>query len=267
MSGIPQRAASACGQQDTPTTDENMSDITGKVVAITGASSGIGEAAGRFLAAAGAKVVLGARRADRLESIAADIRNAKGEVDLHVIDVSKREDLVSFVRKAQDSFGRLDVLVSNAGLMPLSPLDDLKVDEWDRMIDVNIKGVLYGIAAALPVFRKQGSGHFINVSSVAGHRVSPTSAVYSATKYAVRAISEGLRQETDKIRVTIISPGAVESELAETISNPAVKKRIEDYRKIAIPAEAIAAAMAYAIGQPANVDVNEILIRPTAQPN
>ena len=151
--------------------------------------------------------------------------------------------------------------------MPLSPLDDLRVDEWDRMIDVNIKGVLYGIAAALPVFRAQGSGHFINVSSVAGHRVSPTTAVYSATKCAVRAISEGLRQEAgDKIRVTIISPGAVESELAETISNADVKKRIVDYRKMAIPAEAIAAAMAYAIGQPANVDVNEILIRPTAQP-
>jgi len=141
-----------------------MSDVKGKVVAITGASSGIGEAAGRLLAASGAKVILGARRADRLEAIATDIRKNKGEVDLHVIDVSKREDLISFVKKAQDRFGRLDVLISNAGLMPLSPLDDLKVDEWDRMIDVNIKGVLYGIAAALPVFRKQGSGHFINVS-------------------------------------------------------------------------------------------------------
>jgi NADP-dependent 3-hydroxy acid dehydrogenase YdfG len=245
-----------------------MSDVKGKVVAITGASSGIGEAAGRLLAASGAKVILGARRADRLEAIVADIRKNEGEVDLHVIDVSKREDLTSFVKKAQDRFGRLDVLIGNAGLMPLSPLDDLKVDEWDRMIDVNIKGVLYGIAAALPVFRKQGSGHFINVSSVAGHRVAPTGAVYSGTKFAVRAISEGLRQEAgDKIRVTIISPGAVESELAETISNPDVKKRIQDYRKMAIPAEAIASAMAYAIGQPSNVDVNEILIRPTAQPN
>ena len=245
-----------------------MSDVKGKIVAITGASSGIGEAAGRLLAAAGAKVLLGARRTDRLEAIAADIRKAGGEADFVAIDVSKREDLESFIRKAQDRFGRLDVLIGNAGLMPLSPLDDLKVDEWDRMIDVNIKGVLYGIAAALPVFRKQGGGHFINVSSVAGHRVSPTSAVYSATKFAVRAISEGLRQEAgDKIRVTIISPGAVESELAETISNPEVKKRIVDYRKMAIPAEAIAAAMAYAIGQPDNVDVSEVLIRPTAQPN
>ena len=242
-----------------------MSDVKGKVVAITGASSGIGEAAGRLLAASGAKVLLGARRADRLAAIADDIREKKGEVDIQVVDVSKREDLTSFVTKAQDRFGRLDVLISNAGLMPLSLLDELKVDEWDRMIDVNIKGVLYGIAAALPVFRKQGSGHFINVSSLAGHRVMPTSAVYSATKYAVRAISEGLRQETgDKIRVTIISPGAVESELAETISNPDLKKRIEDYRKMAIPAEAIASAMVYAIGQPSNVEIDEMLIRPTA---
>jgi NADP-dependent 3-hydroxy acid dehydrogenase YdfG len=243
-----------------------MSDVAGKVVAITGASSGIGEAAGRLLAAAGAKVILGARRVERLETIANDIRKSKGEVDIQAIDVTRREDLTLFVKKAQDRFGRLDVLIGNAGLMPLSPLDDLRVDEWDRMIDVNIKGVLYGIAAALPVFRKQGSGHFITVSSVAGHRVAPTGAVYSGTKFAVRAISEGLRQEAgDKIRVTIISPGAVESELAETISNPEVKKRIEEYRKAAIPAEAIASAMAYAIGQPANVDVSEILIRPTAQ--
>jgi NADP-dependent 3-hydroxy acid dehydrogenase YdfG len=244
-----------------------MSEVKGKVVAITGASSGIGEAAARGLAAAGAKVVLGARRLDRLEAIAADIRKSGGEAEIQAIDVSKREDLMRLVKKAQDRFGRLDVLIGNAGLMPLSPLDDLRVDEWERMIDVNIKGVLYGIAAALPVFRAQGSGHFINVSSVAGHRVSPTSAVYSGTKYAVRAISEGLRQEAgDTIRVTIISPGAVESELAETITNARVKERIVEYRKMAIPADAIAAAMAYAIGQPENVDVSEILIRPTAQP-
>ncbi|WP_213773754.1 SDR family oxidoreductase [Bradyrhizobium sp. dw_78] len=244
-----------------------MSDLDGKVVAITGASSGIGEAAAKLLAASGAKVVLGARRADRLEAVAADIRKAKGEVEVQAIDVTRREDLERLVSLAQERFGRLDVLISNAGLMPLSPLDDLKVEEWDRMIDVNIKGVLYGIAAALPVFRKQQSGHFINVSSVAGHRVGPNTAVYSATKFAVRALSEGLRQEAgDKIRVTIISPGAVESELAETISDPALKKRMDDYRKIAIPAEAIARAMAFAIGQPANVDINEILVRPTSQP-
>jgi NADP-dependent 3-hydroxy acid dehydrogenase YdfG len=245
-----------------------MSEVKGKVVAITGASSGIGEAVAHGLAAAGAKVVLGARRLDRLEAIAAGIRKSGGEAEIQAIDVSKREDLTRLVKVAQDRFGRLDVLIGNAGLMPLSPLDDLRVDEWDRMIDVNIKGVLYGIAAALPVFRAQGNGHFINVSSVAGHRVSQSGAVYSGTKFAVRAISEGLRQEAgDKIRVTIISPGAVESELAETITNSRVKERILEYRKMAMPADAIAAAVAYAIGQPANVDVNEILIRPTAQSN
>jgi NADP-dependent 3-hydroxy acid dehydrogenase YdfG len=244
-----------------------MNDVRGKVVAITGASSGIGEAAARYLASAGAQLLLGARRMDRLAMIAADIAKDGGQAEAHKLDVTKREDHVAFVKKAQDRFGRLDVLVSNAGMMPLSPLDALKVDEWDRMIDVNIRGVLYGIAAALPVFRQQESGHFINVSSVAGHRVSPAGAVYAGTKFAVRAISEGLRQEAgDKIRVTIISPGAVESELAETISDPAVRKRIQDYRMIAIPAAAIAQAMAFAIGQPANVDINEILVRPTAQP-
>jgi NADP-dependent 3-hydroxy acid dehydrogenase YdfG len=244
-----------------------MSGLNGKVIAITGASSGIGEAAARVLAAAGARIVLGARRMDRLESIANDIKKNKGEVDIQAIDVTRREDLTSIVKRAQDRFGRLDVLISNAGLMPLSPLDDLKVDEWNQMIDVNIKGVLYGIAAALPVFRKQQSGHFINISSVAGHRVGPNGAVYAATKFAVRALSEGLRQEAgDKIRVTIISPGAVESELAETISDPALRKRMQDYRNIAIPADAVARAMAYAIEQPAGVDINEVLIRPTAQP-
>jgi NADP-dependent 3-hydroxy acid dehydrogenase YdfG len=244
-----------------------MLEVEGKVVAITGASSGIGEATARHLAAAGAKVVLGARRTDRLAAIASDIKTNKGEAEIQALDVTKRDNLSAFVKLAQDRFGRLDVLISNAGLMPVSPLDDLKVDEWDRMIDVNIKGVLYGIAAALPVFRKQGSGHFINLSSVAGHRVGPNGSVYAGTKFAVRAISEGLRQEAgDKIRVTIISPGAVESELAETISDPALRKRMQDNRKVAIPADAIARAMAYAIGQPANVDINEILVRPTAQP-
>ncbi len=244
-----------------------MSEISGKVIAITGASSGIGEATARMLAARGAKVFLGARRVDRLKTIAGDIVKAGGEADLHPVDVTKYEDVTAFVKGAQSRFGRLDVLIGNAGLMPLSLLDQAKVEEWDQMIDVNIKGVLYGIAAALPIFRAQASGHFINVSSVAGHTVRPTMAVYSGTKYAVRAISEGLRQEAgDKIRVTIISPGAVESELAETISDPQLKQQIDDYRKMAIPAEAIAEAVAYAIGQPANVDVNEILIRPTAQP-
>lgn len=244
-----------------------MSEIKGKVIAITGASSGIGEATARFLASSGGKVVLGARRIDRLEIIATDIRKSGGEVGIQAIDVTRKEDVASFVEGAHRRFGRFDVLISNAALMPLSPLADLKVDEWVQMVDVNIKGVLYGIAAALPIFRKQQSSHFISVSSVSGHRVGPNTAVYSATKFAVRALSEGLRQEAcDRIRVTIISPGAVESELAETISDPNLRKQMHDYRSIAIPAEAIARAMAYAIEQPANVDINETLVRPTAQP-
>ncbi|MBR1219113.1 SDR family oxidoreductase [Bradyrhizobium sp. U87765 SZCCT0131] len=244
-----------------------MSNIRGKVVAITGASSGIGEAAARLLAQAGASVVLGARRTDRLEAIAGDIAADGGKAAFRALDVTRRDDVAAFVAHAQERFGRLDVLVSNAGLMPLSPLDQLKVDEWERMVDVNIKGVLWGIAAALPVFRKQQAGHFINISSVAGHRVGPDSAVYAGTKFAVRAISEGLRQEAgDKIRVTIISPGAVESELAETISDPALRQRVTERRKVSISARAIAEAMAYVIGQPADVDINEILVRPTAQP-
>ncbi|MHB8886770.1 MAG: SDR family oxidoreductase [Methylovirgula sp.] len=244
-----------------------MSGIQGKIVAITGASSGIGEATARLLAARGAKVFLGARRVDKLKAIASDIGKAGGEADTQPVDVTKYEKVEDFVSSAQRRFGRLDVLINNAGLMPLSLLDQGKIAEWDAMIDVNIKGVLYGIAAALPIFRAQQSGHFINISSVAGHVVRPTMAVYSGTKYAVRAISEGLRQEVgDKLRVTIISPGAVESELAETISDPELKRQIETYRTIAIPADAIARAIAFAIEQPAEVDVNEILIRPTSQP-
>lgn len=244
-----------------------MSSISGKVVAITGASSGLGEATARHLAALGAKVVLGARRADRLKTIVADIAKAGGEAEAVTVDVAKSDDVFAFVKAAQSRFGRLDVLINNAGLMPLSTFDQGKIKEWDQMIDVNIKGTLYGIAAALPVFRAQESGHFINVSSTAGHNVRPTLGVYAGTKHAVRAISEGLRQEVgDKIRVTIISPGAVESELAETISDPELKHQIETYRKMAIPAVAVAEAIAYAIAQPANVDINEILMRPTAQP-
>jgi len=244
-----------------------MSEIEGKVIAITGASSGIGEATARLLTERGAKVTLGARRTERLKALAADLHNQGGEAEYQVLDVTRREEVASFVNFARERFGRLDVLISNAGLMPLSPFDQLKVEEWDRMIDVNIKGVLYGIAAALPVFRAQGSGHFVNIASVAGLRVGPTMAVYSGTKFAVRAISEGLRQEAgDKLRVTIISPGAVESELAETISDPDLKTRMVEYRTIAIPASAIARVIAFAIEQPSEVDVNEIVVRPTAQP-
>ncbi len=244
-----------------------MPDVTGKVVAITGASSGIGQAAGRLLAAAGAKVILGARRAGRLEAIAEEIRANEGEVDIQPIDVSRREDMALFVDKARDRFGRLDALISNAGLMPLSTRDDLDVDEWGRMIDVNIKGVLYGIAAALPVCREQGRGHVITVSSEAAYRIGPNGMVYSGTASAVRAISEGLRREAgDNIRVTIISPGPVESELAETMSYAGVKKSGQHDRKMAVRAEAIAFEIAYALGQPNDVDIDEMLIRPTARP-
>ena len=243
-----------------------MSGIEGKVVAITGASSGIGGATARYLAGQGAAVVLGARRDDRLKALAAELERDGGKAEAMAVDVTKRTDLAAFVKRTQERFGRLDVLVSNAGLMPLSLLDELKIDEWDRMIDVNIRGVLHGIAAALPLFRAAGSGHFVNVASVSGITVAPTTAVYSATKFAVRAISEGLRQEAgSKIRVTMISPGAVQTELAKTISNPDLKKRVEAFQGIAISPLAIARAIAFAIEQPSDVDVNEIVVRPTAQ--
>ncbi|WP_394823101.1 SDR family oxidoreductase [Pendulispora albinea] len=243
-----------------------MSNIRGKVVAITGASSGIGEAAARLLAERGAKVVLGARRTERLETIVRELRARDREAVHQRLDVTARGDVESFVRFACQSFGRVDVLINNAGIMPLSPLEQRHVDEWDRMIDVNIKGVLYGIAAALPRMKEQGGGHFINVSSIAAHRVVHTAAVYSATKFAVNAISEGLRQEGgETIRVTVISPGPTTSELPNTISDPATKAFVEQYRKAILPAEAIARAIAFAVEQPADVDVNEIIVRPTAQ--
>ncbi len=241
-----------------------MSDLKGKIIAVTGASSGIGEATARLLAQRGATVFLGARRTDRLETLAREIRDAGGKADFQALDVTSRDSVQDFVRTATERFGKLDALVNNAGLMPLSPLAALKVDEWDRMIDVNIKGVLYGIAAALPVFQKQGAGHVINVASVAGHQIWPTSAVYSGTKYAVRAISEGLRQEHKDVRVTIISPGATESELAETITHKETADWVNEFRKGSLKADAIARAIAYAIEQPADVDVNEIIIRPTS---
>jgi len=241
-----------------------MSNIEGKVVAITGASSGIGEAAARHLAQLGAKVVLGARRTDRLEKIVEEIRAKGGTAEFRALDVTKRKDVEDFVQFAEKTFGKVDVVVNNAGLMPLSPLEALKVDEWDRMIDVNIKGVLYGIAAGLPIMKRQGYGQFVNISSVAAHYVLPTGAVYCATKHAVNALSEGLRKENTDIRVSIISPGVTESELAETITDEKTKVMIEEYRQVAIPAHAIAEAIAYAIGQPDGVDVNEIIVRPTA---
>lgn len=210
---------------------------------------------------------MGARRIDNLQTIADEIRSAGGDVRFTALDVTQKEQLVEFLQFAQSQFGRVDVLVSNAGVMPLSLLEQLKVEEWDKTIDVNIKGVLYGIAAALPIFQAQNSGHFINITSVADRWVGPTSTIYSATKHAVRIVSEGLRQETDStIRVTVIAPGATESELANTISDPDLQKAaIEQFRIDLIPAEAIARAIAYAVKQPADVDVNEIVVRPSAQ--
>jgi NADP-dependent 3-hydroxy acid dehydrogenase YdfG len=242
-------------------------NIENKVIAITGASSGIGAATARYLAAKGAKIVMGARRVEHLKSIAAEIQASGGKVCYAPLDVTQKEQMVEFVQFAQAQFGRVDVLVSNAGIMPLSLLEQLKVEEWDKTIDVNLKGVLYGIAAALPIFKAQNSGHFVNITSVADRWVGPTSTVYSATKHAVRVVSEGLRQETDStIRVTVIAPGATESELPNTISDSEMKQTvIERFRVDLIPAEAIALAIAYAVEQPADVDVNEIVVRPTAQ--
>jgi NADP-dependent 3-hydroxy acid dehydrogenase YdfG len=243
-----------------------MSGINGKVIAITGASSGIGEATARLLAEQGAKVFLGARREDNLKRIAAEIGESGGTAHYRQVDVTKRAQVDQFVKLAVDEFGRIDVLINNAGLMPLSPLAALKVEEWDRMIDVNIKGVLYGIAAALPFMQAQKDGQIINISSVAGHVVFPAGAVYCGTKFAVRAISEGLRMEIGPdIRTTIISPGAVKSELAETISDAETAENIREFTDIAIDADAVARAIAFAVEQPKDVDINEIVLRPTAQ--
>ncbi|MFD5409334.1 SDR family oxidoreductase [Streptomyces nojiriensis] len=236
-----------------------------KVVAVTGASSGIGEATARRLAADGHRLLLGARRADRLDALSREINEAGGTAAFQRLDVTDAADVQAFVAAAREHYGRMDVMVNNAGVMPLSPLDALKVDEWDRMIDVNVRGVLHGIAAALPVMRAQGGGHFVNVASVGAYEVSPTAAVYCATKFAVRALSEGLRQESDgSVRVTLVSPGVTESELAEGISDPAARAAMKAYRAVALPASAIAEAIAYAVAQPAEVDVNEIVVRPAA---
>lgn len=239
-----------------------MAHISQKIVALTGASSGIGEATARQLAAAGMKIVAGARRTDRLQKLVEDIRAAGGEAEFQALDVTRREEVEAFIAFAEARFGRVDVLVNNAGLMPLSPLAALKTDEWDRMIDVNIRGVLNGVAAALPRFLAQGGGHVVNIASVGAHQVWPTTAVYSATKYAVWAITEGLRQEHPGIRATIISPGVVESELADTIADPTTAAAIHQARVVALKADVIARAIRYAIEQPADVGVNEIIVRP-----
>jgi NADP-dependent 3-hydroxy acid dehydrogenase YdfG len=242
--------------------------IKDKIVVVTGASSGLGEATARLLSEQGATVVLGARRADRLQSLAKDLEVRGGKALAVTTDVIQREQVKALVDSAVQSYGRIDVMINNAGLMPQAPLERLKVDEWDRMIDVNIKGVLYGIAAALPHMQRQKAGHFINVSSVAGHRVGPGFAVYAATKYAVRALSEGLRQEVKpyNIRTTVISPGAVATELPKGITDADAAERVRTfYSQVAVPADSFARAVAFAMSQPEEVDINEILYRPTRQ--
>jgi NADP-dependent 3-hydroxy acid dehydrogenase YdfG len=244
-----------------------MSGINGKVVAITGASSGIGEATALLLAGRGAKVVLGARRTDRLESLVERIEAAGGHAFYIPTDVTRQGYVVNLVKAACARFGKLDVFISNAGIGPISLFDDLRVEDWDAMIDVNLKGVLYGIAAALPVFRAQGFGHFVNIISTAGLKVVPLQGVYAATKNAVRTITEGLRQEAgQRLRVTGISPGFIHTDFADSMSDPDIRARTLDTRdKMAISPDAIARAIAFAIEQPPEVDVGEITIRPTAQ--
>ena len=243
-------------------------NIEAKVVVITGTSSGLGEATARLLCAQGASVAMGARRADRLQSLAKELNSGGGKAFAVTTDVTQCDQVKRLFDKAVQTYGRIDVMINNAGLMPQSPLERLKIDEWDRMIDVNIKGVLYGIAAALPYMKEQKAGHIINVSSVAGHKVGPGFAVYAATKFAVRALSEGMRQEVKpyNIRTTVISPGAVATELLNSITEPdvaeTVRKRVEE---IALPADSFARAVAFAISQPDEMDVNEILFRPTRQ--
>ena len=244
-----------------------MPGVIDKVVAITGASSGIGEATARLLAARGARVVLGARGADRLEALTASIVAAGGDAVFVPTDVRQRADVTALVALALERYGRLDVLVSNAGVGPISPLDDLRVDDWEAMIDINIKGLLYGIAAALPIFRAQSAGHFVNVASTAAHRIVPTMAVYAATKLAVRTISEGLRQEAgDSLRVTVISPGVTRTNFADSMTDAAIRARtVASMNSIAMSPQAVARAIAFAIEQPADIDVGEIIVRPTAQ--
>ena len=243
-----------------------MSNIHNKVVLITGASSGIGEAAARLIASKGAHVVLGARRTERLDQLVSEIRAEGGSARARALDVTDLQSMQAFVTFAKAQHGKVDVIINNAGVMPLSPLASLKVNEWNQMLDVNVRGVLHGIAAVLPDMQAQGYGQVINISSIGGLAVSPTAAVYCATKFAVRAISDGLRQETDKIRVTVVCPGVVESELADTISDEEAREEMKAFRRVALNADAIARALAYAIEQPDDVDVSEIVVRPTASP-
>jgi NADP-dependent 3-hydroxy acid dehydrogenase YdfG len=242
-------------------------NIEGKIVVITGASSGLGEATARHLSQQGATVVFGARRVERIAALARELESAGRKAMAIQTDVTQSAQVQRLVDAAVSGHRRIDVMINNAGLMPHSPLERLKIADWDRMIDVNIKGVLYGIAAALPHMKQQKSGHFINVSSVAGHKVRPGGAVYSATKHAVLALSEGLRLEVKpyNIRTTVISPGAVATELPDSITEADVAASVRKIYENAIPADAFARAVAYAMSQPDDVDVNEILFRPTRQ--
>jgi len=244
-----------------------MQNAHRKVVIVTGASSGIGEAVALEMAAAGHAVVLGARRTDRLSDVVRRIGVAGGTARAWRLDVTDPADFASAVAATLEEFGTVDVIVNNAGVMPLSALAALKTAEWNTMVDVNIKGVLNGIAAVLPVMQANGSGHIINIASIGAHQVYLTAAVYCATKFAVRAISDGLRQETDWLRVTVISPGTVTSELAESITDATARAAMAEFRKITIGPEAIARAVRYAIDQPPDVDVSEIVVRPTASPH
>jgi NADP-dependent 3-hydroxy acid dehydrogenase YdfG len=240
--------------------------INNKVVLITGGSTGIGAEVARLLASRGAKVAIAARRKDKLDEVVAGIEAAGGTARAYSLDVTDKKQVEAVVAAAVADFGKLDVLINNAGLMPIRPMAEANTDEWDAMIDVNLKGTLYGIAAVLPRFIAQESGHIINISSVAGVKVfAPGGTVYSGTKFAVSAISEGLRQEVgDKIRVTSIAPGAVDSDLKHSTSGTA-RETVLDFYKQAIPAASVARAIAFAIAQPADVDINEIVLRPTAQ--
>lgn len=243
-------------------------NIQGKVVVITGASSGLGEATAKLLSVQGAIVVLAARRTERIDKLAADIKEKGGKALAITTDVTDVEQVRKLVDKTVNEFGRIDVMINNAGLMQQSPLDSGKIEEWNNMIDLNIKGVLYGISAVLPVMQKQKSGHIINVSSVAGHKVTPAGSVYCATKFAVLAISEGLRQEVKpyNLRTTVISPGAVDTELPGHITHEASAKGIQGfYKQTAVPADSFARAVAFAISQPEDIDINEIFYRPTSQ--
>jgi len=237
--------------------------MTQKVILITGASSGIGAGIARELAKTDAILLLGARRENRLAALAEELRFSGSEVAIKALDVTRRDDVALFVDYALEKWGRVDVMINNAGIMPLSPMASLRVEEWDQMIDVNIKGVLYGIAAVLPAMLAHQRGHIINIASIGALAVSPTAAVYCATKFAVRAISDGLRQENSQLRVTCVHPGVVESELASTITDPIAAEAMQHYRAIALQPDAIGRAVRYALEQPEEVDVNEIVVRPT----